>query len=224
MSDLIKTAGRLVVLVSILALTACTAAPAATGPTPDLDAVRTQAAQTVVANMTVQAALNPPATATALPATAIPEPTATQVPTLVPTLPAVVIPTATVRVVSSGGGSLPAQPTKASYTDQAKMVSQTPIDYTTVKAGGDFDIRWTIRNTGKRDWNTQFYFRYVKGTLKNINAKVLMMPDAIGRNDTVEFVIDAVAPKEPGAYTTYWEIVNDDGVAFFHFFSVVTVE
>jgi len=69
-----KRTGIWLVLAAVMLLSACNVGTAGEA-TPDEQAIRTQAVQTAVAQMTVQAALNP--TATLLPPTITPLPTAT---------------------------------------------------------------------------------------------------------------------------------------------------
>ncbi|NPV57751.1 MAG: hypothetical protein HPY76_13935 [Anaerolineae bacterium] len=213
-----------VIVISLLIISSCapqnlpTEPPA---PTEDINLVRTQAAQTVVAQITAEALLNPSAT---IPAPTLPP--ATEAPTLTP-LPA--LPTATsTKVVSSGGGGgggggAPAA-TATSYTDAAKLVDFWPPDGFKMSRGQDFDAKFTFKNTGKRTWTTDFYIRTNGGDMDPYYTDTVMVAEPVAVNDTYTFVVDYAAPYEPGIYRTYWKLVNDDAVTFYKFYIVIEVE
>lgn len=219
MTKLTKIAGLIALLLLAFSLAGCntpTPAPEPILPTPDLDQVRTQSAQTVVAEITKDALINPSPTAAPV------EPSATVLPTMaVPAAPAVssVTPlpvfTATKLPASGGGGGSVFIPSKTPYTDLAQWISQSPKDGSVFTRGSDFDLIWTIKNTGLRDWNTAFYLRYLSGVKAKNQAGeeyTLVYLPAVERNGTVDIRVDMVAPLNPGSYNTTWQLVNDDGV------------
>lgn len=220
MTKLTKIAGLIALLLLALTLAGCntpTPAPESLLPTPDLDQVRTQSAQTVVAKITQDALMNPSPTAVPV------EPSATAWPTVtVPAAPAVssVTPlpaiTATKPPASGGGGGGGVFiPSKTPYTDSAQWISQSPKDGSVFTRGSDFDLIWTIKNTGLRDWNSSFYLRYLSGVKAKNQAGdeyTLVYLPAVERNSTVDIRVDMVAPLNPGSYNTTWQLVNDDGV------------
>jgi len=208
---LAKSAGLLLVLAFMAGCTAPMAATTAAQPTADLDAVRTEAAGTVVAKITYAAALNPSST---------PAPTNTTVPTVVPPtatqVAAVMVNTSapsvtpTKNVVSGGSVWVP---TKTPYTDAATLISQSPKDGKSFSQGADFDIIWTLKNTGFRDWNSSFYLRYLKG-VEGSDSKSYLLP-VLKQTEEGSVRVDMVAPSEPGSYSTTWQLINDDGTAFY---------
>lgn len=216
-----KTA-RVLILLAVLLTAGCTTAtpvvvPTAV-PTQDLAPVMTQAAQTVIARITADALANP--TATALPPTATEAPTATAAPTLT------VAPTATstpVKSTGGGGGNIIRPTSTSSYTDSAQIVSTVPADGTYFDPGYDFDVIWTVKNTGKRDWTSDFYFKFIDGNWEP-ESKEVRYTGAVDQGNTVELVVDYKAPLTPGRYTSNWGIVNDDGVTFARMFIVINVQ
>ncbi len=218
-----KTMISIVWMASLLLLAACTAVPSqpTSAPTPDLDAVRTEAAQTVVAKITFAAALNPTATSTVVPTNTI-LPTQTQ-PAVGGLLTSTVTATATRKVSSGGGGVVYPTITKTPYTDVAQLVSQNPADYTVFSPGQDFDARWTVQNVGQRSWDTQFYYTYMSGAEPK-SATFYYIPNSVAVGDTVELVVDMVAPSQPGTYTTNWRLINDDAVGILSFFLTFVVQ
>jgi hypothetical protein len=203
--------------------------PTAQAPTPDLDAVRTQAAQTVVANITLQAFQNPSSTPTvALAATDTPvSATETQVlsdtPTLVPGLPTPTVPAfATATIVSSG--SFHPAPTLPLGPDAAQLVSQKFTQSSVFSPGEDFDMVWTIKNVGTKRWNTDYYIKYESGTLFDKKSTTAMASRAANIGETADFLIDCIAPSTPGSYTTYWSLINDNGAAFYSVYLNIVVK
>lgn len=218
MAKLLKGFKPIGMVLIMLTLTACTALSPATPqptaqPTTDINQMSTQIAATVIAQLTAEAALNPspvPPTATPFIPTETPlqpSPTNTEMP--LPTLTLPPLPTAT-RVPSSGGTVI--KPTRTPYTDAAELVSQTPKDGFYVPKGQDFDINWTVKNVGRRAWNTQFYLRYLSG-VEGSDASKIMVANTVPVNETYTFRVDMVAPVIPGRYVTTWQLINDDGTA-----------
>lgn len=217
---------KLILVTAVLVMAACTATGPApeTAPTQNLDTVRTEAAQTVVAKITYAAALNPSATPTAEPATATPLPP-TPVPTLAAmdttttALPVVAVVPATsapTRVpVTGGSGGVSAKPTATTYTDSVKLVEQSLKDGIVLPAGREFDVTFTFKNTGLRDLPANIQFRYLKGLKAQTSGGseyTLRYLPAMARNDTGSVTLDFVAPTSAGVYNTYWQVVNEDGV------------
>lgn len=188
-------------------------------PTTDMNSLRTEVAQTVVAQVTYDAALTKAAEPSQTPMVATvmieevqEEPTATE------TLPIVTY-TAT-EVVPSLTPSRTVQVTYPTWTptyyiDQAELSSQTPTDGEYIRAGSDFDLVFTIKNNGARAWNTNFYLKFVSGTSGQTQngtpVTLVYIPSNVAVGSTVSLVIDMVAPSTPGTYSSNWALYNDDG-------------
>lgn len=208
-------------------LVSCAPAPAAApapAPTLDMDALRTEVAQMVYTELTAQAAANPteePEQASTEPAPPTETPLV-EAPTALPTFTAQ--PTATIKAVVSGGKSAPTQST---YTDQATLVSLHPANWTFMESRYAFDGVWVVKNTGKRAWNADFYFTGVDFEGNEFGPTYLPNPD-LGVNDTVELVVDLVAPAylegDRNTHTAYLHLYNDDGVNFFSSSLSITVQ
>jgi len=217
---------KITLLVTILLLAGCTAQPvivATQNPTPNLDQVRTEAVQAAMASLTAAA---PVETATSLP-------TATDVPPTLPPPPqntvaapvvstATPLPTAT-RRVSGGGGYAPAW-TATPYTDRCQVVSSKPFFGQQMAAGTPFDAVWTVKNTGVRNWNDDFYFTFWKGNLNSDKVTGPVYVDApVEKGETASLTVDLVAPQQSGVYNSTWALINDDGVAFCTFTAAIYV-
>jgi hypothetical protein len=132
-------------------------------------------------------------------------PQETDTPTPTPTLvvvdtPTLVLPTATPIVIvpatsvpGGGGGGTVVQ---ADY--DCNIHSRRPYDYQIFKPGDDFDVRWTIVNTGRRTMRAGLDLHFSAGT-QFVDVTRMELPELEpGEEVTVDF--DAVAPERPGNY------------------------
>ena len=194
-------------LISML-LAACgpTVTPA---PTVDVNALYTQAAVTMIAQLTQ----NAPTITPTVPPTATPAVTATlaALPTLagvLPTLP----PLATSTSIASATG------------DKAMYVTQSPADNTSVKTNQTFNIIWRLRNTGTTTWNNQYTYRFYSASNKiPTSANGYNLTQSVAPNAEVELKAVATAPGTPGTYDTRWVITNAEGVNFSSFDLTINV-
>ena len=190
----------------LLALLVAGCAPA-TQPTTDPNQVRdivsTSVALTLTAEQTVQAAQ---ASNTPLP-TNTTEPTLTSLPTDTPVIPTlVVVPTATNTpfVPAGGGGGGPA-PTPSPY--QCQWVKQKPADWTVFKPGVDFDMVWTVKNTGTKNWEpTDIDLMYLRGQKMQTFFDLTDLPALVKPGQTIDLLVDMIAPKTPGNYSATWTL------------------
>jgi hypothetical protein len=194
-------------LVLIAVLAGCGAAPTATAtstpaPTidtkPTFDVVSTQAAQTVIANLTLTAPTATPVTPTSTPTmTNTPAPTGT--PTLTPTETRVFIPWTKTPT-----------PTQAAYSCVVTEVLPSSSD--AQKVDENFDGVWTVKNTGTQTWasgNTDI--RYISGTRFQKNTDTVDLNQDVAPNGTYKVTIDMIAPGSDGTYNTSWGIYLEDG-------------
>lgn len=230
MNRMQKTIGVLAFLALALILAGCSTPTVIAPPTPDIPAIRTESVQTLVAKLTIEAALNPPTSVpTETPAPA--EPTATATPLPSPTQAPVTAPTATliptVKPATSGGSGSVVYPTatRRSGPDQAEYISQKPADGTVFSPGTEFDGAWTFKNIGTKTWNSNYRIRVAegKGTIISL-AKAYYLKGDVAVGKTVTVYADMKAPSTAGRYVSYWELVNDNGDIFFTFYLVIDVK
>lgn len=174
---------------------------------PSLDAARTQAVQTALANLTQTAptATEVPPTATSVPptstpvATATPAATATAVPpTLAPT-PALVYATLVPSL----------SPTPLGYACYVMDVSPKPADSLTVGSG--FTGKWTVANTGTAIWpHTQTDIEYVSGEKLQATSGLVDLGVDVAPGGAYFITVNMVAPKYTGIYYTTWAIKYGD--------------
>ena len=198
-----KTASLGFVLIAVLLFSAC-APKAAAEPTPDLVLIRTQAVQTAVAEMTVQAALNP--TATSVPATLTPLPTAT-VGTPVP---------ASGSSGGSTGGSGGSTGTKAPAATpdawKCRIIDEFPLDKPQM-TGWEYDRHWIIKNIGTATWWANDVFVEFDETCTICENITYQDKFYINKNvlpgDTVDIVVDIDVPTSPVSlpgFTMAWNM------------------
>lgn len=210
-------------LIVVIALAGCSKAAEAnlattTEPTLDINLIRTQVAQTVIANITVEAALNPSVTPAQEASSPPPQPTIAPPPT--ETLQVIIdsSPTATLKpVTSSGGGVIYATRTKTPYTDSAKLIDQVPADGYSRKQGETFPAYWEFLNIGMRDWNTDFYIKWVSGDVEPEGGTIYHIPGRVKQQDSVRMDVTLRVPNISGKRNSNWVLINDDGVVIYHF-------
>lgn len=130
------------------------------------------------------------------------EPSATNTPLSFPTLTPV-IPTVTSAPVippSGGGGGVPA---KRDYA--CSSIGTKPKDYSEFHKGDDFDIKWTIVNTGSKTWDAGVDVKYASGPQMSYET-IVEIPVAMAPNDQYTIVLDAAAPTTSGSHIMTWAV------------------
>ncbi|MCC7118410.1 MAG: hypothetical protein IT310_07790 [Anaerolineales bacterium] len=167
-------------------------------PTPDVNAVRTSAAYTVVAELTLTAALFTP---TALPPTETftPEPpteTPTEAFTTDPTQVALGTPVALCD----------------NYSFDPATVDVTIPDGTPMTANQEFVKTWKIKNTGNCTWGEGYSLVYAYG--ERMGGDPVKLSAAILPGQEVEVSVNFKAPGKIGEYTSAWQMSNANGITF----------
>lgn len=178
-----------------LVLSACNLPNAQATPTNDPQAVFTQAAETVVAELTKSAVQAPPTQppATPVPPTNPPEATATLAP-----LPAAA--TAT---------SAPAAPVV--QCDSALFVTDVTVpDGTTYGAGATFTKTWRLKNTGTCTWSSSYSLVFDSGDQMG-GAASIPLAGTVAPGQTVDLSANLQAPASNGSYSGFWGIKNGSG-------------
>lgn len=205
MSGLNKNLGAICCALFLLALAGCrpapTPAPTATplptiDPRPTFQAIATQAVQTAIAGLT----LNAPT-----PTPVLPTPTATATFTPLPTeTPG---PTATETRVFIPWTKTPTQ-VPPEYSCAVTAVSPTATD--TIKVDEEFDAKWSLKNTGKAWSKDNTDIRFADGTRLHTSGDLIDLSSDVAPNGTVSVAVDMKAPSSDGTYTTSWVMVINE--------------
>jgi len=185
-------------------LVACGPAATPGESTPDVAAVRTSAAGTVVSQFTLTAAAFTvvPASSTSTSAeTQVPEtPEGTATQTSIP-----------VAQVTNAEGTVIALCDKYSW-DPATVDVNVP-DNTTMSPGQEFVKTWNIKNIGSCTWDDAYKLVRSYGDDELVGV-AQPLTAAIGPQQEVEVSVTFTAPDLPGTYTSYWTLQNGSGIAF----------
>ncbi len=100
------------------------------------------------------------------------------------------------------------KPTPVMYAHMAKLVKQDK-NYKQYKMYEDWDVTWTFKNVGLQDWTNEFYLRHYKGEVP-IQGKVIFFP-AVKKGETANIYVRFDGKTAPGIYNSYWELINNDG-------------
>ena len=185
-------------LVCSLLLAACGSPPASNEPTPDVAAVRTSAASTVISQFTLTAAVFTPIVPTPIPAeTDTPGPTATA------TQPPV-------AQVTNAEGTTIALCDKYAW-DIATVDVNVP-DNTVMSPGEDFTKTWLIKNIGSCAWGEGYKLIYSYG--ERMAGEAQPLTAAIAPGQEVEVSVNFKAPDLAGTYFSFWTLQNALGVNF----------
>lgn len=193
------TPGLLIVLAVLLA----SCAPATPiEPTSDVMAIRTSAANTVVAEFTLTAAAFTPTPQ-------LPKKTPTpDVPTQTPTVAYATDPT---QVALGTPAAL-----CDDYSFDINTLDVTVLDGTVMTPGQEFVKTWKIKNTGICSWGDGYevIFSYSSPPNEDMDGKPIPLTTLIGPGQEVDISAQFNAPLKPGEYTGYWQMVNPKGVPF----------
>lgn len=183
-------------LFGLLMLAGC--GPSASEATPGIDPerIRTEAAATVLAQVTRDLALTPSATL-APTATSTQAPSAT--PDIKPTLTSVASATVTVSTTVTNTANL---------TNIAKWVSQTIVDGAAFLPGETFTMTWRIQNAGEATWTPAYWLRFFSGSAFGA-ASEIPLGQEVRPGEIVDLTIRMTAPTQPGEYRSDWVLATE---------------
>ena len=190
---------KYLVLLLVFALLLVACGPSTTPePTPDVAAVRTSAASTVVSQFTLTAAVFTPTLPPPPPTeTFTPEPTATATEPLV-------------AEVTNAEGTTIALCDK--YAWDVNTVDVNIPDNTTMTPGQDFTKTWLIKNTGNCAWGEGYKLIFSYG--EKMTGEAQPFTAAIAPGQEVQVSVNFKAPDLAGTYFSFWTLQNAKGVPF----------
>ena len=87
-----------------------------------------------------------------------------------------------------------------------ELIGQDPEDGTQLAPKTDFDAVWEVRNTGSASWDEDnIDFAYLSGRKMHKRA-VYDLPGNVNKGESVNLVVDMVAPDEQGTYKVVWSL------------------
>jgi next-to-BRCA1 protein 1 len=182
-------------LFTILFMNACAPTPTP-APTPDVNAIYTSAAYTVIAEFTLTAASF---TATPLPPTETP-------------LPPPPPPTETAPVVSIATNELGTPVELCDSLTFGVDVDVTIPDGTQMVPSQTFTKTWRIKNDGACAWGSGYGLTYAYGEKMSGKPQALVTVVQIG--ESVDVSVELKAPDKVGEYTSAWQMTNPKGIPF----------
>lgn len=175
-------------------------------PTPDVAAIRTSAASTVVSQFTLTAAAFTP--------TPRSEPTETS-----GTAEATAGVTAGVTSAATATGQPVAQVTNAEGTtfalcDNLEFVADVTVpDDTTMSPGQDFLKTWRVKNAGSCPWGDGYELVYAD-YVNEMSGQPQPLTQVVQPGQEVEISVQFTAPDAIGEYLSAWQMSNPAGVTF----------
>ena len=169
-----------------------------------ISAIMTQAASTVIANITKNAVADTPA----LPPITL-APSGTPLPTNTP-LP----PTATATRTLIPWTSTPIHtaapyytPTLTTYNCTITDASPKTTDKRTPRS--DFDGKWVVKNTGSEPWiHTDVDIKYISGTKFQTKGDLFDLKSDVAKDGSYSVIVDMVAPANIGTYYATWSLAR----------------
>lgn len=174
-------------------------------PTTDPNAIMTEVAQTVAAEITAEALLTPSPTATLAPTPTIPA-TPTQDLTALPT-----VPTVAVTVPASGAG-VATQPVTTG--DNAAWVEDVTVpDGEVYYAKESFKKIWRVKNTGSTTWTTDYMLVNIDDNSWGADVKIPLTV-SVAPGEEVNLSVTLRAPNSLGEHFSRWFLMNPSSQVF----------
>jgi hypothetical protein len=98
--------------------------------------------------------------------------------------------------------------------NQARFIEDVTIeDRTLMDAGEEFTKTWRLENVGDCTWTEDYKVVFSSGY--QMGAPDSMGPgEEVAPGETINISLDMVAPTEPGVYTGYWMLADEDNNRF----------
>lgn len=184
-------------LLAALLIIAC--APASdTGPTPDVVAIRTSAARTVVAEITLTAAAFTPTT----------EPTFTAIPVTDTPIPETL---ATIDLTAAAASGTAILCDHLNF-DPGTVDVNIP-DNSEMTAGQDFVKTWKVKNDGGCAWGAGYGLIYA-GYTDRMSGQPVPLGTVVAVGQEIDVSVNFKAPAAAGEYVSAWQMANDNGIPF----------
>lgn len=197
-----------------LLLSACLLLQTAAPPTQDIQAVYTSAAETMAAELTLQAleTVNAQLTEVARPSTQAAVPP--KMPSPTPPAPTDTVPPPTVVTAPSSTPTPPPTETPAIPCDRAELIGDVTVPPDTLLLTGSAFVKvWRVRNAGSCTWTPSYSLAYTGGNLTTL-ATQTFLPGNVLPGQTVDLSVSLTAPSFSGVYQGAWMLRNANGQMF----------
>ena len=88
-----------------------------------------------------------------------------------------------------------------------QVIAINPIP--ALEPGEQFDVVWTVQNTGLEDWNNRWViYRFIDGEHMHKYDNTKTLPWTIKRGQVFDFAIDMIAPQQTGWHSTTWMVMQ----------------
>ena len=166
--------------------------------------VLTAAAQTVEANLTQAAILNPPT---------------------VPPTQTLAAPTSTIAIATTSvppTNTPPPPPTQS--CDVSQFVDDVTIpDGTVLQPNQSFTKTWRLKNVGTCSWTPSYAVVFNSGDSMSGPATQALTGN-VNPGQTIDISVELKAPASEGKYKSYWKLRNGAGVLFTQFYVDIEVK
>ncbi|MBE0685797.1 MAG: hypothetical protein IH585_07330 [Anaerolineaceae bacterium] len=133
--------------------------------------------------------------------------------TPLPTFTSFVLPTSTITLTPTKTATTTPSISPTSELYQCQVLYYFP-NGASFPAGGDFDGKWTLRNTGKEQWSDQFDWVFISGDRFQTSSDSIDLTRYINPGNEVDFVVDMLAPRQPGSYSAKWALRTNNNLYF----------
>jgi hypothetical protein len=181
----------LILILGAFVLGACGSSDGKATPTStpwSVEAISTAAAQTVIAQLTLEAP------------TITPTPVFTNTPDVTAT-PTQLVPTATRP-----------SPTAVNCANSIFVSDVSITDGTQMPAGMAFTKTWRVQNTGTCPWTTNFKLVFVSGD--SMGAQTVNLASTVATGQKVDISVNMIVPNKSGKVEGIWGLMDDKGQRF----------
>ncbi len=133
--------------------------------------------------------------------------------TPLPTFTSFVLPTATITLTPTSTVTLTPEASPTSELFQCQVLYLFP-NGASFPPGGDFDGKWTVRNTGKEQWSDQFDWVFISGDRFQVSSDLVDLPQYINPGNETDFIVDMLAPRQSGSYSAKWALRTSSNLYF----------
>ncbi len=129
--------------------------------------------------------------------------------------------TATAKVITASPSIPPQASPQATATDkpsidQALLIEQAPDNGSEISKNFDFNVVWTLKNTGNTTWNQDYYIAFWGGDrIGDGLPTTYFLKNEVKPGETIAVIAHMKSPIQTGNYHGIWFFMNDQKHSFF---------